>query len=229
MPDTKFSFAALKEHLRKYLWVYLVGVAACLLGTNLLWTATAPRPTNEQTVTVFLTDAYTNPAPLDGVAQAMLEATRPFDENLKLVEFQSLQFKEDDYTSSMLLLTRLAVGEGDAFLASQAAMDALAQSEALQPLEEAVAGGWLAEYGLEPYYATLTDEDTGESTTFLAGLKLDSVQALQDMGAFFNEGACLCVAANGGNVETTMKALETMMEKLTEDGHAAAEDTEPAA
>ena len=73
MPDTKFSFAALKEHLRKYLWVYLIGVAACLLGTNLLWTTTAPRLTNEQVVTVYLADAYTNPEPLSDVADAMLK------------------------------------------------------------------------------------------------------------------------------------------------------------
>lgn len=229
MPDTKLSFAALKEHLRKYLWVYIVGIAVCLIGTSLLWTTTAPRPTNEETVTVFLADAYTNPAPLSGVADAMLRQTQPFDGRLKEVSFESLQYTEGDYTSSMLLLTRLAVGEGDAFLASQAAMDALVQSEALVPLEGYVAAGWLGEYGLEPYYAEWSDEETGEHYTLLAGLKLDSVMALQQMGAFFNENAYLCVTTNGGNVETTMKALEFMMAELTEAEDAHAEDTEPAA
>lgn len=229
MPDTKFSFAALKEHLRKYFWVYLIGVAACLIGTNLLWTTTAPHPTNEQTVTIFLADAFSNPAPLSGLAQRMLEETKPYDENLKQVDFESLMYKEDDYTSSMLLLTRLAVGEGDAFLASQAAMDALVQSEVLEPLDSYVESGWLSEYGLEPYYGTVTDEDEGTSATLLAGLKLDRYTVLQDMGAFFNEGAYLCVASNGGNVDTTMKALECMMAALTEEQDAAAENPEPAA
>ena len=32
MPDTKFSLPALREHLRKYLWVYLIGIALCLAG-----------------------------------------------------------------------------------------------------------------------------------------------------------------------------------------------------
>ena len=53
------------------------------------------------------------------------------------------------------------------------------------------------------------------------------------MSAFNNEGAFLCVANNGGNVETTMKALEYMMEDLmalsTEEADAGTEDTEPAA
>ena len=229
MPDTKFSFAALKEHLRRYLWIYIVGIAICLVGTSLLWTTTAPRPTLEETVTIFLADTYSNPAPLEGIAQSALEQTQPFDENLKVVEFQNLQYSEDDYTSSMLLMTRLAVGEGDAFFASQSAMDALVQSEVLLALDDAVAKGWLGELGLEPYYATYSDEESGESYTFLAGLKLDSVMALQQMGVFYNENAYLCVATNGGNVETTMKALEYVMTELKEAENAQAEDTEPAA
>ena len=43
MPDTRFSFAALKEHLRKFIWIYVVGIAVCLVVANLLWSTTAPR------------------------------------------------------------------------------------------------------------------------------------------------------------------------------------------
>ena len=216
MPDTKFSWRGLREHLRKYFWIYLLGVALCLVGTNLLWTMTRPQFSNEEVVTVYLADSYTYADALSDVAADMLERTRPFDEKLKDVRFESLMFNEQEYTSRMLLLTRLAVGEGDAFLASAAAMDALTTSEALEPLDQYVADGWLAEYGLEPYYFTTEDEETGEKTTWLAGLRLDGVKALLERGAFNNEGAFLCVAANGGNVDTTMKALETMMRDLTE-------------
>lgn len=230
MPDTKFSLPMLKEHLRRYLWVYLFGIALCLVGTSLLWTTTAPQLSNEETVIVFLTDSYANPAPLEPVARDMLEAVQAFDPTVKQVEFQNLQYSgPDDYTSSILLMTRLSVGEGDAFLASASAIDALSRSEALLDLEDRVAEGWLGEYGLEPCYADWTDEATGEQRHMLAGLKLDGVGALADMGAFNNEGACLCVALNGGNVESTMKALEVMMRDLTEGNYAAAEDTEPAA
>ena len=223
MPDTKFSLPALREHLRRYFWIYLVGIALCLFGTGLLWTTTAPRLANDEMVTVYLADSYTNPEVLSGIADDMLAETQAFDERLKLVEFNALQYTEDDYNSQILLLTRLAVGEGDAFLASQAAIDALVQSQVLLALDAPVAEGWLAEYGLEPYY------ETGESETLLAGLRLDTVSALSDMGAFYNEGAYLCVAANGGNVETTMKALEVMMRDLTEGKYASTDDTEPAA
>ncbi len=229
MPDTKFSFRALREHIRKYLWLYVVGVAVSLVLTSLLWTTTRPRVPNEQNVIVYLTDSYANTEPLEPVARDMLEKAQAFDETLREVEFQNLMFTDQDYASMMLLMTRLAVGEGDAFLASQAAMDQLGHSGALEPLDDYVAAGWLSEYGLEPYSVTLSDEETGESTTYLAGLRLDGVTALREMGAFNNEGAFLCVANNGGNVETTMKALEIMLKDLTEGDYAGAANTEPAA
>ena len=229
MPDTKFTLPALREHLRRYIWIYLIGIAACLIVTSLLWTTTAPQLGIDETVTVFLTDISSNPDPLEPIARHMLEEVQPLDEKLKLVEFQNLSYMADDYTSTMLLMTRLTVGEGDAFLASQDAMDALARLEALMDLEDSLAAGWLAEYGLEPYTAEWTDEETGERYSHLVGLRLDSVDALIEMGAFNNEGAFLCVAANGGNVETTMKALEVMIKDLTEGDYAHADDPEPAA
>ena len=229
MPDTKFSVAALREHLRRYLWIYVAGIVVCLLGTSVLWTMTRPRPTNAQTVTIYLLDAYANAEPLDDVAADVLARTQPFDESLQVVEFQPLLYVEDDYNSGMLLMTRLAVGEGDAFLTGQAGMDALVNSQVLEPLDDYVAAGWPGDFGLEPYYVTYQDEETGNSTTYLAGLRLDSVSFLSERQAFINEGAFLCVATNGGNVETTMKALEYMLQDMTEGGHAATEAAEPAA
>ena len=223
MPDTKFSWRALREHLRKYFWIYLIGIAVCLLGTNLLWTTTRPRASNEETVVVFMVDGYANYEPLAPIAQDMLEQTQAFDDTLKEVEFQTLMYNGEDYSGTILLMTRLAVGEGDAFLASQSVMDALVQSQALEPLDGHVADGWLAGYDLEPYYATYTDEEEGISETFLAALKLDNYPILMEKGAFISEGGYLCVTSNGGNVDTTMKALEAMMAALTEEQNAQSE------
>ena len=223
MPDTSFSWRGLREHLRRYLWIYLIGVAVCLLGTSLLWTTTAPRLSYDEVITVFLVDTYSNGELLEDVAADMLAGVQAVDPTVKQVSFDSLMYDENEYTSAMLLMTRLAVGEGDAFLASQTAAEALVSYQALVHLDDYCADGWLAEYGLEPWYGTWRDEETGESETFLAGLRLDSVDALVERGAFNNEGALLCVATNGSNVENTMKALEVMMADLTEAEHAGTE------
>ena len=96
MPDTRFSWRALLEHLRKFGAIYLIGIAACLFGTNLLWTMTAPTIPPEQSVIVYLAAGYSNPEPLSGIANEMLTETQKMDNTLRSVEFQSLQYIESE-------------------------------------------------------------------------------------------------------------------------------------
>ena len=222
MPDTKLNWANIREHIRKHLAVYAVVTAVALVVMSLLWTVTAPRVPDEQAVLIYLAGPYSNPALLDDVTADLLTRGRQYDPTLQSVELQGLLFTDpsDNYTSAMLLMTRLATGEGDAFLADPNAMDALAQTGACLPLDDYVARGWLSEYGLEPRYDALTDPDTGEAVTRLTGLRIDKLTALLDREVFDNRGACLAVAANGTNIETTMKVLEYLVEDLAKAGAA---------
>ena len=217
MPDTKLNLANLKEHLRKYLAVYIAGIAVALLVTNLLWTTTAPRVPSDQTVLIYLADAYSDTSALDGIAEDMLSRAQAFDDTLQAVTFESLMYSDDpamSYSGAMLMMTRLALGEGDVFLASEAAMEKLVSAGALLGLDDYYADGWLRDFGLEPYYATVEYEEGGGTETLLAGFRLDGVHALRDMGAFNNEGAFLAVSNVSDNLETTMKAVEIMLEDL---------------
>lgn len=231
MPITKFSWPRLREHIRKFFWIYVVGIAVCLFGSNLLWTMTRPQVPIDQSVVIYMAAGYSNPDPMEGIAQDMLQRGQAEDETLELVEFQSLQYLDptEDYTSSMVLMARMSTGEADAFLASQDALNALVNMEAVLPLDEYVANGWLAEYGLESQYVTVVDEETGESNTYLAALKLDEVDALAELGAFDNEGAYLLITSNGTNVKTTMRVVEIMIEDLMEGNyHVSTEGTDAA-
>ena len=223
MPDTKFSWRGLREHLRKYLFFYLLGIVLGLVGAELLWTMTRPPIPNEASVNIYLASDYSDAEPLNALAPDLLGRVQADDDAIQQVYFESLMYNDQVYTSNMLLLTRLSVGECDAFLASEAAMEALLTSGALTPLDDALAAGWMGAYDLEPHVITTEDEDTGERTTWTAGLRLDSVDALAQLGAFDNEGAFLCVTANGGNTRAAMKALEYLMSELTEANHAGTE------
>ena len=117
----------------------------------------------------------------------------------------------------MLLMTRLAVGEGDAFLADEKGLAALVQSGAVQPLDDLAAEGWLSEYGLEPYEVTLEDEESGERTALLAALRLDAADGLRALGAMDNRGAYLCLSTTSDNPETTRRALEILFEDLAKE------------
>ena len=217
MPESKFTWPRLKEHLRKFFWIYLIGIVVCVAGTNLIWTTTAPRIPYDQSVVVLLADGYSNTEALSGVAKETLVRTQADDPTLQLVEFQPLQYVgPEDYASQMLMVTRLSISEADALMASEAAMETLVNMNAVLPLDDAWADGWMEGRGLEPYYATVTDEETGEERTFLAGMRLDSVDALTRLSAFNNEGAFLCVTINSENEETSLKALEHMIDVLEE-------------
>ena len=219
MPDTRFSWRALREHLRKYIWLYLLGIALGLLGAELLWTMTRPRIPNTASVNIYLAAGYSNPEPLEALAPDILSRVQADDPTIQQVAFESMLYNDQVYTSSMLLVTRLAVGECDAFLASAEAMEALITSDALTPLDDALAAGWMGAYSLEPYVVT-TEEEGGPQRTWTAGLRLDSLDALAQMGAFDNRGAFLCVTGSGGNEAAAMKALEYLVGDLTEASHA---------
>jgi len=216
MPDTRLTWFNIKEHLRKFIWVYAVVLVAALVAGDLLWTTTTPQLPEEQRVLIYLANPWSNVDPLTPVAEDALNKVKAEDETLEEVAFETLMYSDQDYTGTMLLMTRLAVGEGDAFFAGQAAMDALMKSGVCMPLEEYYENGWLRDSGLEPYYGEVIDEETGESATHLAGFRLDSLTAMRDLEAFDNQGAYLVVMSNGTNIDTTMKVLETIVRDLKE-------------
>lgn len=232
MPITKFSWPALKEHIRKFSWLYIVLIIISLFLSNLLWSMTRPRTPAEQQVLIYLASAISNPEMLDDMAQEMLTEGQAFDETLESVEFQSLMFAnpETDYTSAMVLMARLSTGDADAFIATEDAMVTITSMDAALDLEEYMADGWLAESGLEGITVTIPNEETGESKTLIAALKLDSLDALKQRGAMENENAYLLIAPNSTNLETTMKTIEIMVEKLMEESsNVSAENSAPVA
>lgn len=216
MPDTHLTWFNIKEHIRKFFLVYVAVVAVVLVAGNLLWISTTPRVPEDQRVLIYMADEWSSPDPLNDIAADVLAKVQAEDDTIREVAFESLLFADPgrDYTGMMVLMTRLAVGEGDIFLANQNAMDALVKSGACMPLDEYWNDGWLSD--MPPYYAEITDDETGETTTLLAGLKLDGLGALRAMNAFNNEGAFLAVARNGQNIDASLLAAKYLVERVKE-------------
>ena len=59
-------------------------------------------------------------------------------------------------------------------------------------------------------------------------LRLDDVDGLLDIGSFNNEGACMFIASNGTNVDTSMQVAEYVIQQLMEGNYAPAESVESA-
>lgn len=224
MPITKFSWAAFKENIRKFGVVYLVGILITMACTNLVWTMTRPRIPDEQSVTIYIADEYSNPDALDSVAQKMLEGGQAFDETLEEVMFYSLTYSDpnQDYTGSMVLATRLSTGEADVFLCNDYALANLQGAEAALDLEPYLEAGWLEGLDIETQEIEIYDFDIDGTVkevlgSYIGAIKLDNVDGLYKCGAMDNEGTYLVIASNGTNIETTMETVEIMMRALMEE------------
>jgi len=224
MPITKFSWAALKENIRKFAVVYLAGICIMLACSNLIWTMTRPRIPDEQSVVIYIADEYSNPDALNPVAQKMLEGGQKVDETLREVAFYSLTYADpnQDYTGSMVLATRLSTGEADAFICNEYALANLQGAEAAIDLQPYLDAGWLEGLDVEPHTLEIYEfNETGEVTAVLGSytgaIKLDNVDALYECGAMDNEGTYLIIASNGTNIDTTLETVEIMMRALMEE------------
>jgi len=226
MPHRGLSWFRLKEHFRKFFAIYIVGFVVCAILSNIVFTSTTPRTPIEQEVLIYVADSYTSTSKLDHVAEEMLLYGQTNDETLLEIDFEDLQFSnpEEDYYSSMVLVTRLALQEGDAFIASSYCTDTLLKHEVYLPLDEYLANGWLEGLDLEP--VTYTSETTGE--TCIAAVRLDNVTALAELGAVSPTGATLMIMNNSTNLETTMDVIDHMLRNMLEGNYAPAESSESA-
>ena len=229
MPHTGLTWARLKEHIRKFTPIYIVGIIISLVLSSVLYTSTTPQVPDEYETLVYLVAGYSNTEKLEAMAPEVLLECQELDPELQSVEYQSMLFDdpEQDYNSMYVLLARMSVGDGDVYIADHNATQQLFGYEMGMPLDEYIADGWLSEYNLEPYYFTY--EETGE--TFVAGLKLDNFKPLVKLGIMNNQNATLIIAANGTNPENALDVIQSTFDRLTEEANngSAAESTESAA
>lgn len=225
MPHFGLSWFRLKEHFRKNVGLYIVGMLVCGILSNVIFSATTPQTPIEQEVLIYLADSYTVSANLDGVAEEMLAYGQETDPTLLEIDFEDLQYSDpnEDYYSTMILMTRLALNEGDAFLANKFCAEQMMMQDYYLPLEDYLEAGWLEGLDLEPVESTSLE--TGE--THIAALRLDNITALADpLGAFSPGEAVLIITPVSTNLETTMNVIEHMLINMAEGNYAPAESTE---
>ena len=238
MPVRGITFARLKEHFRKYLLIYLAVIAGALVMTNILYTTTAPRVPDDQEVLCYMVSILSEAEGLSDLSDGALEAAQAADERCRSVRFETVMYAdpETDYTAAMVLMTRMAVGEGDIYFASAEAVDTLLTAEMGLPLDDALADGLFDCEGLQPVKAhhTVYDEngeyvEDAQGEEYVAALTLDGFTALQARTGFPVEGARLFIASNGTNPEASLAAADELMRQLWQESQElAAPAPEPA-
>lgn len=231
MPLTGLTWARIREHLRKTAPIYLVGAIIMIFVSDILFTSTRPQIPDDQEVLVYMVDSYSQPDILDDLCADALAYGQETDDTLLSVRAESIPYNdpEKDYTSAVVLVARMSLGDGDAYFANATALESIAANGGCEPMDEWIEEGWLEELGLEPWYYTEKDDITGEEKTYIAALSLDKVDALRDSGIFENRGAYLVIASNGGNIATTRNVVSYMLTQLAEGNYAPAAVETPAA
>ncbi len=226
MPHFGITWARIKENIRKYGALYLVGMIICAVFSNVVFTSTAPRTPIEQQVLIYVAGDYPATENFDPVAAEMLEWGKTVDETLEEVVFETIQFGDPnmDMYGPMILAARLSLREGDAFIANSYSTEALLGNEVYLPLDDLLAEGWLAEYDFEPVMHTSVE--TGE--THVAALRLDTVDAIEQLGVMYNDGVVLMIMYNSTNLDTTLATIEHMIENMMEGNYAPAQSSESA-
>ena len=207
MPLKGLTKAMWKEHMRKYIAFYLIGIVVTCVFANLIFTTTRYIVPDEREVRIYLTGEYSDPSVLDSLAADALAYGQSIDPTLEEVNFQSLQYldPETDYTSAYLLTVRMIAAECDIYICSDLAFTALCGSDICADVTD------IGEAcGLEVF--ELINEEDG--TSINAGVKLDTITSLNDSGAFYSENSYMVLANNTINQETSREVAKYILGRL---------------
>lgn len=209
MPDTKLTWKGLLEHLRKYLWFYILGSVLTVVLSDLLYAMVSPRTPQEKVVRFYVVDEYTEFGAFDPFAEQILTNFQEEGQDIIEVAFDSINYAdmESDYQSSMLLTLRMAGGDGDIYLCNRKGYEYICGAEVAMALDSYLADGWLSD--MELTTAAYDDEENGVSYT--AAIVLDDGAKLWNMG-FYSDTLYISLAANSTNPETSMMAIEDFLE-----------------
>ncbi len=231
MPLKGLSWARFREHLRKTMPIYIVGIVIMLFVSDILFTSTRPQVPDDQEVLVYIVDTYSTAEMLENLCADALVHVQQTDETLQSVEAQSITYSdsESDYTSNIVLIARMSVGDGDVYIVNESALSPIAANGVCYPLDTWIEEGWMEDLGLEPWVYTEEDVETGESVQYTAALKLTNISTLYDNGIVSSEDMYLIIASNGTNIETSKEVITYMIEQLAEGNYAPTATEEPAA
>lgn len=215
---TPLTKERLRHHLTYNSWKYLLLVAICVMGWNLLYTTTAYRPPAEKTVDVYLCSGYGDQ-----------EALNAYLENIRLTEMSDMEqmqsiflsLTNDDYYGAMQLATYVMAGEGDVYLLQKEDFVNYASQGALIALEPYIEEGALDTKDLDISGGWRNNAEIGEK--HLYGIPAKGFTGMDQFGVGSLEDMYWCVLVTGGNDANAVKLLNILVRDLTPEETAQAE------
>ena len=207
-----FRQARLKKHLAYDGWKYLLVIAVCWFGWEMLYTTTAYRSPQEKRIDVMIMSATASDEVVEAFLKPIWEEATP---DMELVEGVSLlPGGTDDYYSNMNLTVKLYAGEGDIYFLPQDTFKSLALNGSFLPLDDLISEGLIDASGINVDTARLTviNEDTGESSSHLYGIPTDTLYAYMDGMQFDNRNAVMAIAVNNQNDDNVVTFFNALLQ-----------------
>ena len=221
-----FRQARLKKHLTYDFWKYLLLIAVCWFGWDLLYTMTAYRSPQDKRIDVYIMSATASDELVESFLKPIWEETVP---EMELVEGVSLlPGTMDDYYTAMNLTVKMAAGEGDIYMLPQDIFKNYALSGSFVPLDPYIEEGKINIDGLKVDTAriTIADEETATATTKLYGIPTEQLFGLMNGMQFDNRNAVMAIAVNNGNEENVVRFFNALIQSGRGDKPAWLEEAE---
>ncbi len=204
--------ARMRNHFAYDIWKYLLIIAVCWFGWDLLYTQTAYRSPQDKRIDVYIMSATASDEMVEAFLKPIWEEATP---DMELVEGVSLlPGGVEDYYTNMTLTVRLAAGEGDIYFLPQDVFKSFALNGVFIPLDDYVAQGRINIDGLSVDTARLTviDDESGEAQAHLYGVPTDALYGLMDGMQFDNRNAVMTIAVNSGNEDNVVTFFNALLQ-----------------
>lgn len=204
---TPINMKTLRKHLVYNSWKYILLVIITLVSWNLIFTMTAYRPPQEKIVDLYVYGS------LDTTQLEVYWANLNKTDLPDMEQMQVVGVMDDATYGDMVLVARLAAGEGDIYLLPKEKFQSYANEGYLVALDEipAVAEAMAAaDLNLERGNSRLAA--TGERHTF--GVPVAQLPKLSNMLLVTGGEYFVTIVSNNNNEENVEKALICMIRDL---------------
>ena len=230
MPRTEITRDRLKNHWQYSKAIYIIGIAAAVLLSALVYTMITNRaPANRFSVNIALVRSYSNTDKLEADRAELLARGQAFDDTLQAVSFIGVAYEgnpeTDDTYASQLYTVQLYAADNDIFIQNEKLTRSLIEMGGCKPLEEMDEFiSFTARYpdiGLlraaEPGTGETDEEGNvlSEAIEHVYAIDISTLTGFIDRQAMDNRGMYACLLSNSANPETSMYVLGQMFDLLT--------------
>lgn len=236
MPNTKLTWAALKNHMHYGKWIYAaIAIGAYFIG-SMLFTTTAYRPPADRKVDFEIVGFIADTEPVQKIAEALLPDAQAADPTLEAVNVYSIQYSGDPETDMygvQKFTVMIAAREGSVYVLTRDLLEQLASQGALLPLDAYIESGVLDASNMDLAPATFAeppenDGDAPAGASHVYGFPCEGMDRFKDPDIGFDPtGMYMAIMSYCPNADTAADVMQRLRTAMADPMPPVAADAPP--